>query len=104
MFDQVFQVLTLDEHVECHVVHSLRSRALQLDTVLGEVVTGLLVRPLRYLVHGRDQRLQRNLPKAVRSEGLQRFLRSILHQDRGVYFHLLTADLLVLDQRQIQEG
>lgn len=66
MLNQIIQILALDEHIEGHVVHSLRRRPLELDAVLGEVVSGLFIGPSWDLVQGRHERLERYVAETVR--------------------------------------
>ena len=70
MFDKILEIVTLDEHVECHVMNGLGCRTLELDTVLSEIVSCFFVSPCWNLMHGWNERLKGNITEAVRPQSL----------------------------------
>ena len=104
VLDQVIKIVAMHKHVEGHVVDCFSCGAFQLDAVLCQIVSGLLVRPIGYLMKGWHERLERYVPELVSSQSFQCFLRHLFEQDRSVYLHLLISDLLVLNHLQIQQG
>ena len=104
VLDQVIKIVAMHEHVEGHVVDGFCCGAFQLDAVLCQIVSGLLVRPIWDLMKGWHKRLERYVAELVSSQSFQCLLRHLFEQDRSVYLHLLISDLLVLNHLQIQQG
>lgn len=104
VLDEVFKVLAMDEHVEGQVVDRLCSRMLKLDTELCEEVSSLLVGPVWDFVHRWHQRFKRDVPKAIGAESLDSLLWDLFEKDWCIDFHLLTANLLILDHLNVHQG
>jgi len=102
--DQVIKVIAMDIEVKGHIVHSLSCGALDLYAILGEEVTSLLVRPVRNLVHSRDQRFKGDVAESVSSESLKSFLRFIFEENGRIDFHLLAPNFLVFYKLHVLEG